>query len=333
MGGGALRPGAGRRAARPVGAGRCPVGPGQSGRAVRSRPDMDHVSCDHRPPGPVHLDDQVALGGHVDRRALEVRSRPARSGPACRWWCSGPGGRRPAGPGRAPSRGRTRRGPRASSRASRISDRSTGCPASWLQGGGRSRPGPRGRSSSVAGQFTLIPIPTTIGRRGPGARPDRRDRSQVGLGQDPGQLATVRPQQVVRPLDPQPRGRRPTRRPRRRPGPPRHWPGGGRPAGRSGRSRTDTSRLAPGGASQRRPSRPRPASGSRPRPPPPRERRPGPRRAGTGWSSRSSSKRRMSVNRVPGMAHTLRAVTVLERLGAVAHRRLRARSDSKGAAC
>ncbi len=87
--------------------------------------------------------------------------------------------------------------------------------------------------------------------------------------------------------------------------------GGVAAAGRSGRSRTDTSRLAPGGASQRRSSRPRPARlvvghghhalGS-----------PGPglARAGTDWSSRSSSKRRMSVNRGPGMAHTLRAVTV-----------------------
>ena len=55
----------------------------------------------------------------------------------------------------------------------------------------------------------------------------------------------------------------------------------------SGRRSTEASRLAPGGDSQRRSRRPRPASGGRPPPPALRAPPGGPARAGTSWWSRS----------------------------------------------
>ena len=262
-----------------------------------------------------------------DRRPPASTHRARRSA-ACR---------APAGRGRARSATPGLQGPRAGRRAGR-----PGRPA------GRSRAAREvavvarsgGRSSSAGpGQATLMPMPTTTGARarsatGPPGRPRPGPRPACARPATSRSFGHLRP--AARPASASDRRRR-------RPGPPPRVDRWRLAGGRSGRSSTETSRFGPGGASQRRPSRPRPASGGRPPPPAPRVRPGGPRRAGSGWSSRWSSNRRTSVNRVPGhvartlrgvpadVARTPRAVPVLYRLSTVPDRH--PTSHAKGAAC
>ena len=233
------------------------VGSGRPVRWLVRRPaERDHVTGDHRPdpPPPPRPGGPRALSR---RRSPRGSVRPDRPGPGSPRWRSGTGNRRPAGRRPASVPRSSTRGSRAASSDSSSSARSTGRPACW-RSDVADPTSSAGRSPSSAGQFTLIPIPTTIGgRAATAARSGRPDRPRPVRRP----ASDRRRQQVVRPLD------RPDVQPRPPPAMasaaarattvPARWRWSG--AARSGRSSTDNNRLAPAGASQRRPSRPRPA--------------------------------------------------------------------------
>ena len=199
------------------------------------------------------LDHEVARGGEVDGRPGEgsPTSSTRTAGPECR---SGPvsAASRSPPPGRPSSASRRAEGLHSSLEQGSPVDRAPARRLSEVPSPAprpaRCPPTPEGPASP-----TLTPTPTTTaadpggppgtpGRPRPGPRPPSAPRQQV-----------VGPLERRRPPRPRPRRRRP------RPGPPPPCTDGARSGGRTGRRRTDTSRAAPGGASQRRPSRPRPA--------------------------------------------------------------------------
>ena len=304
--------------------------PRSAGRAAHG-PRRRRPPCAVRPPTVHH---QVALGGHVGGRPLELpsasstrtgvpeRGAPGRRSAACR-----------PGPDAVP---------RSSTRGSRAAEQGVEQPATGrrtrpvqlAQRVGRSRPGSGGRSSSVRRPVHVDPDPHHDRVRG--SRRAAAGTGQVGLGQHPGQLAAVAAQQVVGPLDPH------------RPAPATRGDGVGRGQGHHRAGQVPVRRAA-----GRAGAAPTPAGWTRRRLPAPTEPAParrlvvGHRHHALGRPRRASSSRyrlvesiesnrRMSVNRVPGMAHTLRAVPVSVRAstgGMTTAATRDARSDSKGAAC
>jgi hypothetical protein len=182
-----------------------------------------------------------------------VSSSPASSPvPAGPPWRTGCGARRP-GPA---ARRHRRAGHTGVPRARRRTSSRTGGPPAAPAPPASSRQVPP--ASGGPGQATLSPMPTTTAPdpSAPGSRPGGGPR-ELRLGQHPGQLCPA-DQQVVGPFEhrPTPATSRQASAAARATAAAHRCSSAGR---RSGRNRTDTSRICPGGASQRRSSRPRPA--------------------------------------------------------------------------
>ena len=255
-----------------------------------SGPHMDHV------PGETtvrvvsaHRHHQVALGGQIGGQCPRSRRRPARPGPGSRAWCSGTGSRRPAGPARAPCRDRppAARGRRAGRRAARPVD---GSPGQLAQRRRPIRPA-RGEVAVGRGPVHVDPDPHhDRGRRGSRRRPPAAvgGRPRSASASTPASLRPSGPSRSFGHLIP-------TRSPvtastasaaASATAAVARWRS---PTGRSGRSSTDSSRLD-AGRGLPAPTEPPPAGrlvvGHRHHPVGCAAT--GPRRAGTGWSSRSS---------------------------------------------
>ena len=152
----------------------------------------------------------------------------------------------------------------------RISPASRRRPDAWSSRGRRRARAARRCSSTTlrsSGDAAALrssrQVPPASGGPGPGdiqadarhhgRRRGRRTRPRPG----PSQLGAAH-QQVIRPFQQRPRPRPPRRRRRGRPGPAAPVQRCRSSGSQSGRSSTEASRLAPGGDSQRRSSRPRP---------------------------------------------------------------------------
>ena len=218
-------------------------GPGTAFRGS-GRAEVDHVAGRHDVPGALRILDHqpaVVVDRHRPSDELGLRAaRPGRPGPA---WRSGPAPRRPGGGG--PTGGRARAAGRPGGRAGARAGRSGRPGRRPAPSSSRQVPPPsEGRANRRSARY---PATTAVG-----------PAAELRLGQDPGQLGPA-DQQVVGPLE-------------RRLDPGHLGAGvdGGQREGtraqvqvvrarNRGRSRTEARRLAPGGDSQRRSRRPRPA--------------------------------------------------------------------------